>query len=107
VDSGVPVNRGQDVSYPTALHDAVKGKNLDIIEFLIDAGADINRADGKGDTPLHYAAMSNDAEVVKALLKGGADASYKNDQDATPLDVAIENSSLDAENLLKEHRKSM
>ncbi len=47
--------------------------NLEIINELIKANADINSKDRNGDTVLAIAACSGQLEVVKALINAGAD----------------------------------
>jgi ankyrin repeat protein len=44
-----------------------------ILKFLIDMGADFNRANNAGCTPLFIAARYNSHECVSLLLKNGAD----------------------------------
>jgi len=39
--------------------------NTDCAAYLVSQGADVNRANGQGDTPLHYAAQVS--ECVNAI----------------------------------------
>jgi ankyrin repeat protein len=55
------------------LHSAAMRGEVDEIERLIRAGADVNARDGHGRTPLHVATYRGDAATVGALLAGGAD----------------------------------
>ena len=50
-------------------------RNVETVELLIAAGADVNaRIQGPHtETPLHWAASSDDVDVLDALLDGGAD----------------------------------
>ena len=52
----------------TALHHASWSNQTDVIERLVDEGADVNRQDDDKDTPLHYAARDNKTEAVRLLL---------------------------------------
>ena len=51
---------------------AAKGK-LDLVESLVEAGADINAVDTTGQTPLHLAASNGNAGMVRMLLEDGAE----------------------------------
>lgn len=67
----------------TALHIAAARGNAEIVNQLINAGANVNtvrefEADSGGEyTPLTEAAAAGHAEVVKLLLDAGADANSK------------------------------
>ena len=55
-----------------ALLSAVKDENITRVRTLIEAGANINRADWSGDTSLIQAARSGNAAIAKTLLASGA-----------------------------------
>lgn len=61
----------------TPLGLAVKGKNMTMIQILIDFGADINGRDEEGRTPFMHALLSKSntskKEILDLLLKNGAD----------------------------------
>lgn len=63
--------QGQDLS----MHDAVRHKQIDSIQVLIESGYDINAKDENGMTPLIYAACRGHVECIKLLLDAGADVS--------------------------------
>ena len=44
-----------------------------MVQFLIDNGADINKADKDKRTPLHWAVESGKKEMVELLIENGAD----------------------------------
>jgi ankyrin repeat protein len=71
VDAGANVNDldARGISVVTL---AAHSGFLDLVEFLLDKGADPNRSDA-GFTPLHEAIMRRDEPLVRALLKHGAD----------------------------------
>ena len=72
----------------------------DVIQLLLNAGADTNKVDGYGETPLtklllqanYYkpgeAAMLGHSDVVKALLEGGADPNKVNERGEAPIQIA-------------------
>ena len=62
---------------------------VDIVGRLIQAGADVNDADSKGNTPLHWAARAGDKDVVSRLLFKNAAIDAKNQSGETPLHWAM------------------
>src|SRR5213080_1112090 len=58
----------------TALHWAVRGDDLDTVQLLIKAGANVSAANRYGVTPLSLAAVNGNGAVTRALLKAGANA---------------------------------
>ena len=58
---------------------------LELMDWLIAKGADINVKDEYDRTPLHYHAQVNDIERVTLLLEKGADIESKAAYDETPL----------------------
>lgn len=57
----------------TPLMIAAAKNHTSIVQLLIDAGADVRRADSAGTTPLHCAASRGRTRIVKFLLEKGAD----------------------------------
>ena len=51
------------------------GEQIDIIKALVEAGADVNAVNGKGETPLQLAVNSNRVKIVAALKELGANGS--------------------------------
>ena len=47
--------------------------NQDVVERLLEAGADLNARTEWGDTPVHYAAQYSRYEVIKQLVDKGAE----------------------------------
>ena len=66
------VNAAQ-VDGMTALHWAVHHDRLDLVQRLLDAGADASVANRYGIIPLSLACANGSVEVVEALLTAGAD----------------------------------
>ncbi|MFC2467031.1 MAG: ankyrin repeat domain-containing protein [Capnocytophaga endodontalis] len=61
---------------------------LELMDWLIAQGADINVKDEYDRTPLHYHAQVNDIERVTLLLEKGADIEPIAEYDETPLHAA-------------------
>ena len=83
-----------DVNYhgrnnDTALHSAVDDGHRDVVELLIDAGADIEAQDSTGETPLHYACENGKLAILKMLLKAGADVCATDNRGTTCLMRAV------------------
>ncbi|KAF7977136.1 hypothetical protein HWV62_4537 [Athelia sp. TMB] len=74
-----------DVDGRTPLHWAASSGSIDIVRYLIDQKAEVDKADGSGWTPLHIASSAGQEEVVKELVGAGADVDRKNDKGITPL----------------------
>ena len=59
-----------------------------LLRRLLDLGADVNAADGRGETPLHEACRSGDPLLVKTLVARGADELASNNRAQIPVQVA-------------------
>ena len=59
------------------------------IKLCLDAGVDVNAADGRGDTALHGAAQKGWDQVVQFLVDHGAKLDAKDQKGHTPLDAAM------------------
>ena len=66
-------------------------RQVQTIECLLDAGADINAQDKNGASPLHRAVRTRCAAAVKCLLERGGDARLKNKPGSTPFHLAVQN----------------
>ncbi|MDC7224947.1 MAG: ankyrin repeat domain-containing protein [Spirochaetales bacterium] len=84
----------------TALHYAVSGGYLDMVNEFLERGCDVNRSDkGSGRptarwyTPLHYGAGKGNPEMISFLLQKGADPNAQASRfgnNYTPLHMAVE-----------------
>ena len=99
------ISRGLDLNTVTEdgfspLHRAVEGdpnteretENLEIIELLLNKGADVNGKDDNDDTPLHLSINRNISEL---LIEHGADVNVKDSFGSTPLHSIIFNEDKD------------
>lgn len=56
--------------------------------LLLEAGADINQPDGRGETPLAAAAFMGETEAAAVLIANGADVNVTNLQGVAPIEWA-------------------
>ncbi|XP_066253307.1 serine/threonine-protein phosphatase 6 regulatory ankyrin repeat subunit B isoform X8 [Euwallacea similis] len=75
----------------TALHLAVRRKDIDMVRILVDYGTNVDIRNGDGQTPLHIAAAEGDEVLVKYFYGVRASASVTDNQDRTPMHLAAEN----------------
>lgn len=69
----------------TALFIACSERCTKIAGYLIDNGADINKADHKGRTPLQFACVINFKSAVELLVSKGANIDQNDHEGWTPL----------------------
>jgi ankyrin repeat protein len=65
-------------------------RQVKTIEYLLDAGAEINAQDKNGASPLHRAVRTRSSAAVKCLLKRGAIATMLNNPGSTPFHLAVQ-----------------
>jgi len=63
----------KEVQGKTLLHQACENNDTQLVELLVEHGADINCRDAESFTPLHFAAIHGKMQVVKKLVDLGAD----------------------------------
>lgn len=95
---GLNTNNG-DASY-NPLVEAIQRGNMEAINLLIDAGADVNKKlDYSGNTaegfvesfsyPIHKAAQGLSGNILQTLIDSGAKTDLIDSEGNTPLDVAL------------------
>lgn len=91
INKGVDINAECDGS--NALIKALNGSftNLKVLKYLISKGANINKADNKGNTALIRAAEYGILEAVKVLVESGANVNLRNNSGYTALEISEEN----------------
>jgi len=75
----------------TALHMASHKGDLEIVNFLLNKGADISAQCNFGYTPIHLAVdsrKSRNLSVIQELVRRGAHILHVTDDDITPFDFA-------------------
>jgi len=97
------VNSPDEVYGATPLHHATAGGSLEVAQFLLQHGANVNAQytmAAIGTTPLILAADEGHAAVVELLLKAGAHIEAKDDNGDTPLIMAATSGHRDIVELL-------
>lgn len=90
------ISRGADTNVlnnwdkTEALEFAASGGYKNIVELLVNHGANIGNKDKYEYTPLHSAAASGSKETVEYLLSKGADINARNNFGDMPLSIAIQ-----------------
>lgn len=86
---------GADINFPNAfmkwgpLHvTAGFCHNIDVLRYLISAGADVNLIDQNGRIPLHLAAKRDKEDVVALLIEANSNINFKSTNGVTPLFLA-------------------
>ncbi|KAF8245176.1 hypothetical protein K440DRAFT_604272 [Wilcoxina mikolae CBS 423.85] len=72
-----------------ALHAAISGGHQELVERLLNAGANVNAIVGKGRTALQFAALEGHRGIVETLLKSGANDNLVSPFDETALELAV------------------
>lgn len=69
----------------TPLAEAAQEGHLDLVKHLIAAGANVNATSATGDTPLMYACENGHTDVMEVLLEAGANLEQEAEGGRTPL----------------------
>lgn len=97
----------------SVLHRAVLGKNMRLVELILNAGANPNAIDAGGKTPLHDAIGVGRKDLVAVLLNAPRiDASIRckstkfDKSGETPLEYALHRKKIEISRMLEEHLSS-
>lgn len=88
IQAGADVNARSGVGEQTPLHMAARRGNVNVVEALLNAEAEIEARDTKGETPLRRAVNCGHPEVVRLLLEHGANPNAPDKHGKTPLQAA-------------------
>ena len=99
-----------------AIGSAAEAGRCDMVEFLLEKGADINEVcnvykilehslyrDEKAGSPLHRAIRNDKYDMLRLLLKRGADVNLQDVRGRTPLSLARERGDYELVERLREH----
>lgn len=87
--SGIDINQPIPGEQGYPMHFAVNS-SVEMIQLLIEHGADVNVKDEKGKTPLHITAVTPSVEKMQLLIEHGADVNAVDANGKTPLDYALQ-----------------
>ncbi|KAG8225070.1 hypothetical protein J437_LFUL000049 [Ladona fulva] len=90
---GICLLKEHDKDGYTPLHRACYNGHEDIVEYLVEKGADLDATTSDGWQPLHSACNWNFARCAKILLEHGANINAKTNGGLTALHLAAANSS--------------
>ncbi|XP_044729948.1 serine/threonine-protein phosphatase 6 regulatory ankyrin repeat subunit B-like [Chrysoperla carnea] len=99
------LDNGADISCYDVIHWCAVNGLVDSIKKLLELGVDVNESDlGFNRTALHWAAWSGNIDVVKFLLSvDGVEVNAVEDQGDLPIHYAVVNKHLEVIKLLIEH----
>ena len=86
IDGGADVD-SCEIDGSTALIEAVKVGNLDMVDYLLKKGASLEIEDNKGDTAIYY---SESEEIIEKLLDSGLNINHKNKEGKTVVTKFLE-----------------
>ncbi|MDC0933639.1 ankyrin repeat domain-containing protein [Arcobacteraceae bacterium] len=69
----------------SALHDAVRSRDLDMVQLLVSQKVELNSQNKDGYTPLHIAVRLKEYEITKFLIENGALVNTIDNYNDTPL----------------------
>ncbi|PGH06329.1 hypothetical protein AJ79_06572 [Helicocarpus griseus UAMH5409] len=91
---------GMDPPFSTSvnplLHAAVENHNLEIVQFLVGRGANLNAVNPECLSPTHVAAKLGNVKILGFLLNAGVGVDQFDEDERTPLAMAAENGHHDA-----------
>lgn len=91
----------QDDCMSTAMHYGATNNRLDIVQMLVDAGANTEVEDKNGNTPIHFVVDKPEYyALAKYLVQKGTSLKHKNKEGQDPLDIAGNSSADNGETYL-------
>ncbi|XGA08234.1 MAG: ankyrin repeat domain-containing protein [Wolbachia endosymbiont of Xenopsylla cheopis] len=89
INAGINIGAYKYERVETPLHWATRENNINLINFFIEMGIDVDIQNKSGATALHIASINNNPNTVEVLIKKGAKVNVKDDEGNTPLFFAV------------------
>ncbi len=90
IEAGFDINAAEPGDFGSSLlHNAIRYGQMEIFNYLIESGADIDFVDAVGWTPLMEAIIDSKPEFGKVLAEKGADQSIVNQRGANAKMLAM------------------
>ena len=104
INRGANINAVAKYDMSTPLIIACSNKNVSVVNFLLQNGANVALRDDNGRTALHFVVdgLNDSSEILRSLLNNGADVNAKSVCNETPLMVASRSSDVETVALLIE-----
>jgi len=96
------IMKATPLAYPSGFVNNCRSNYQEVVEMLLNYGANVNHVDRNGETALHEAVFMGDAMVVSILLNRGANPNVRGIR-GTPLEWARQHGRKDIEKLLYDH----
>ncbi|KAI0272290.1 ankyrin repeat-containing domain protein [Gloeopeniophorella convolvens] len=103
LDGGADVNIKGNLGEGTALQVAVSRGNRDIVQLLLDHGANIHAPSLRSGSTLQDAVSDGNRDIVQLLLDRGADVNELRGSYGSALERAVSNGNLDVVQVLLDH----
>ncbi|CAE7884568.1 ANK3 [Symbiodinium sp. KB8] len=96
--AGLLISAGAGIS--GAQREAFEPGNLEVANFMLQAGIDVNEPGDDGRTPLHWVCRCGHLMVLQVLLEARASMNVTDSRNATPLFLAADSGKVDTVQML-------